>query len=310
MRSRLTVAGLAAGLALLTLAGCGSVGERSGTVSGGGAPPANNEADQDSAARKAQGAAPGATGSGSTTSNRVTVQRSRILTADLTVRAKSADDVGNVADKAITLVLGAGGDVAGDRRLRDGSRTSADVILKVPPAKYSDTLNRLAKLGKELQRTAQSEDVTDEVVDVASRVSSQTASVDRVRRLLASARNLGDIVTIEAELAKRQADLESLKARQRALDSQTADATITLHVKSPSAGAVVKEEDKRGFLAGLDAGWTAFAAGVTMLLTVFGAALPFLVVVAIMLGVIWLAVRRRRSAPGDGNRPPAPATST
>lgn len=311
MRSRLTAAGLAAGLALLTLAACG-VSEKSGTISesggGGGSAGAPNQ-DSSSAVGKAEGALPG-TASGPSTSNRVTIQRARILTADLTVRAKNAGDVGTVADKAITLVIAAGGDVAGDRRLQEGSQTSADVILKVPPAKYAATLNQLAKLGKELERSAKSEDVTDEVVDVASRVSSQTASVERIRKLLASAKNLGDIVTIEGELAKRQADLEALKSRQRALDAQTADATITLHVKSPSAATVVKKkENKTGFLAGLDAGWTAFTASVTVLLTVVGAVLPFLVLAAIVLGAVWVAIRRRRPTPGSGSSPPAPAPS-
>lgn len=308
MRSRLTVAGLMAMLALLTLAGCG-VDERSGRISGGEAP-AGSRAGQDSGATagKAEGAAPGSTGTGpATTGQRVTIQRARILTAELTVRAKSVDDVGDIADRAISLVEGAGGALAGDRRVQDGSRTQADVILKIPPAKYSDTLNQLGKLGKELQRAAQSQDVTDEVTDVASRVSSQTASVERIRKLLASARNLGEIVTIEAELAKRQAELESLQARQRTLDSQTADATITLHVKSPGAAAVKKEEKKSGFLAGLDAGWTAFTASVTVLLTVVGALLPFLVVSALALGVVWMLLRRRRGTVVA--REPAPSPS-
>lgn len=307
MRSRLAVAGLAAALALLTLAGCGAVGEKSGTISDGGAP-ANSQPNQDSgsAADKARQPAPG-TGSAPGTGNRVTIRRARILTADLTVRATSAGDVGRVADRAVTLVEGVGGELAGDKRVQDGSRTQADLILKVPPAKYSETLNQLAKLGKELQRSARSEDVTDEVTDVASRVSSQRASVERIRKLLANARSLGDIVTIEGELAKREADLESLQARQRALDAQTADATITLHVTSPNAAAAKKKEQERGFLAGLAAGWKAFTASVTVILTLFGALLPFLVVIAIVFGVLWTLLRRRRGT--AETRGPAPSPS-
>ncbi len=314
MRSRLTAIGTASALAVLTLtlAGCGAVGTRSEGASGanGRGDPAPTQDGGNAAGKVAPPGTVGATGNqpGTTISKRVTVTRSRILTADLTVRAKSAGDVGSVADKAIALVVAAGGEVAGDRRNQDGKLIQADVVLKIPPAKYADTLNHLAKLGKELSRSAQSEDVTDEVVDVASRVASQTASVERIRRLLASAKNLGDIVTIEGELARRQADLESLKARQRALDSQTADATITLHVKSPNAAAASKkDEDKRGFLAGLDSGWTAFTASVTVLLTVVGAVLPFLVLVLLLLAGVWLALRRRRHTGQGGGPAPAPA---
>lgn len=309
MRSRLTVAGLLAALALLTLAGCGSDAQN-GSASGGEAP-AGAAPDRDSGTTqgKTEGSAPGGTGSDpSSTGNRVTIQRARILTADLTVRAKNADDVGDIADRAISLVQGAGGELAGDRRVQDGSRTQADVTLKVPPAKYADTLDQLAKLGKEVQRSAQSEDVTEEVTDVASRVSSQTASVERIRKLLASARNLGEIVTIEGELARRTADLESLKARQRALDAQTADATITLHVQGPKTASAAKKSE-RGFLAGLAAGWTAFTASVTVGLTVLGALLPFLVIGLLGAGVLWLAMRRRRPAPANSGPPAVAAPS-
>ena len=305
MRSRLVAAGTVAALALLTLAGCGATSSDGGNA-GRKEAPANGgpENDTGSAAGKAREAAPeGSTGNSTSTTNaRVTIQRARILTADLTIRAKSVNDVGSVADRAITLVLAAGGESAGDSRVKDGTLTQADVILKVPPAKYSETLNQLAKLGTELQRSAKAEDVTDEVVDVDSRVSSQTASVERIRRLLASAKNLGDVVTIEAELAKRQADLESLKARQRTLESQTADATITLHVKAPGAAAAKpKKEDNAGFLAGLSAGWTAFTVTVTALVTVFGALLPFLILAMLVLAIVRLVLRRRRLTGGDNS---------
>lgn len=297
MRSRLTAAGLAAGLVLLTLAGCGAGRDTDRPASsggGGGTAPEQGAPSSDGKPGANEGSPPD-TGSAPSTSNRVTLQRAQILTADLTVRARNADDVGNVADRAIKLVQGLGGDVAGDQRMKEGSQTRADVNLKVPPAKYADAISQLAGLGKEVQRSAKSQDVTDEIVDVNSRISSQTASVERVRKLLASARNLGDIVTIEGELAKRQADLEALKARQRALDAQTVDATITLHVQSPAvADTPKKEEDKRGFLAGLDAGWTAFTASVTVLLTLVGALVPFLGVAAIVAGLVWLVLRRRQ----------------
>ncbi len=308
MRSRLTAASAAAVLTLLTLAGCGANGMGDQSSAGRGEP-ANSAPNRDSgpAAGKAEGAkpgapaAPGTTATDPTTGKRVTIGRARILTADLTIRAKSAGEVGSLADRAITMVEGAGGELAGDQRLQDGSRTQADVVLKVPPAKYTETLNALAKLGKELSRSAKSTDVTEEVADVASRVSSQTASVERIRKLLASARNLGEVVQLEGELSRRQADLESLKARQKALDAQTADATITLHVKAPNAATTVTKpkEKERGFLAGLDAGWSAFTAAITAVLTILGALLPFAIVIGLVLGVLWLAMRRRRQPAGD-----------
>jgi hypothetical protein len=235
----------------------------------------------------------------------VTIGPARILTADLTLRARSGADVADIATRATDMATAAGGELAGDRRTEAGSETRADLILKVPPVKYDTTLERMSKLGKELSRSAQTEDVTDQVVDIASRVSSQEASVARIRKLLTGARNLGEVVQIEGELAKREADLESLKARQRALDGQTSFATITLHVRGPKAAAATRAKPPGGFTAGLNAGWKAFTAATTWLLTAVGALLPFLILAAVILAAA-MAVRHWRQ-PSRPAPSPSPA---
>jgi Flp pilus assembly protein TadB len=139
------------------------------------------------------------------------------------------------------------------------------------------------------------QDVTATVIDLAARIQSQQASVDRVRALLARAQSIADITSIESELARRESDLESLKAQQRNLDDLTALSTIAVTLLGPDAATpAAPKPAQTGFLAGLKAGWKAFAASVGVLLTVLGAVLPF----AVLIGVpLWLALvwRRRRN---------------
>ena len=71
-------------------------------------------------------------------------------------------------------------------------------------------MDRLAQLGDEQTRSVQTQDVTESLVDVESRLVTQQASVDRVRALLAKANTIGEVVSIESELTKREADLDSL----------------------------------------------------------------------------------------------------
>lgn len=230
-----------------------------------------------------------------------------IITGELTVRVHSGDDVDSVDRRATAVVIAGGGQLTGDQRTAGGPLTQADLIFRVLPAKFATTLDQLGALGKEEGRTVTTEDVTGDVVDVNSRVGSQRASVERVRALLARASNLGEVVQIEGELARREADLESLQARQRALDAQTSFATLTLHVRGPQAAAVKPAPPARGFLAGLHAGWRAFTASVSVLLTMVGALLPFLGVAAVLAGLV-VALRRRRQSPAAASGPaPAPA---
>src|SRR5262249_60272583 len=85
--------------------------------------------------------------------------------------------------------------------------------------------------------TVSTQDVTSQVIDVAARLRSEQASVDRVRALLAQATSIGEIVSIESELTQREADLESLESQQANLNDLTALSTITATLLGPQAEA-------------------------------------------------------------------------
>ncbi len=226
--------------------------------------------------------------------------RSVVYTGELTVRA---GDLAAAADKAASIASGAGGYVfSSDTGVSSSgdNATSATVVVKVPPRAFATVLRSLAGLGTPLRSNQHAEDVTDQVVDVAARLRTQQASVARVRTLLAQARTVGEVVAVESELTKREADLESLQGRQRALDAQVALSTITLRLVSPAVAAT-RGSETRGFLAGLGAGWQNFLDALQAGLTVLGAMLPFAVVLGVLMGV---PVRRafmarRRTAAAD-----------
>jgi hypothetical protein len=217
--------------------------------------------------------------------------RSIVYTADLTVRA---GDVSAAVDKAATIATGAGGYVfssdTGVSPSGDDAR-SAMIVLKIPPRSFPTVLRSLAALGTTLGRNQHAEDVTDEVVDVAARLLAQQASVARVRTLLAQARTIGEVVAVESELTKREADLESLQGRQRALDAQVSLSTITLRLVSPAV-ATTRASETRGFLAGLGAGWHNFVEALQASLTVLGALLPFAVLLGVLVLVVGVPLRR------------------
>jgi aspartyl-tRNA synthetase len=121
---------------------------------------------------------------------------------------------------------------------------------------------------------------------------------DRITALLARAESIRDIMSIEAELSNRQAQLDSLTQQQAYLADQTSLATIKVSIeRKPSATPAPKKDDDHGFLAGLTAGWDGLRATVVAVLTVVGAVLPF-AVVGLLVGVpVWLLIRRLRREP-------------
>jgi hypothetical protein len=118
-----------------------------------------------------------------------------------------------------------------------------------------------------------------------------------VELLLARAQSIRDIVAIEAQLTRRQADLDSLKQRQAYLVDQTSMSTITVYLEKMSEKAATKKDDASGFLAGLSNGWDGMTTFLTGLATVTGTLLPFAVLVLLVGVPVWLLVRslgRRR----------------
>ena len=286
---------------VLVLAGCGASGNDNASTSEGAAAPVQK---QDSGGNEAGdgNAAPQQPQSADKPQAQPTITRQIIKTGSLTVEV---DDVADGRQKAVTAIAGLDGQVASEDTGSnpDGEITQANLVLKVPTKSFESAIQRLSDLGKRLQIHQESTDVTEQVVDVASRIESQRASLDRMRALMSKANAIGEIVSVESELTRREADLESLLAKQKNLALQTDLATLTLTLTDKGQPPAPAEDPDRGFLTGLKGGWDAFAATFSVLATALGAVLPFLVLLALIAVPLWRfrgRLRRQPAAPDSG----------
>jgi hypothetical protein len=232
-------------------------------------------------------------------------QRSIIYKGSITVRV---EDVNQAAAKATAIASGAGGFVGGDKRNSGSGAADATLELRVPADKFATVVDQLAGLGKEEQRGISTDDVTEETLDLDARIATQEARVASGRRLLAQAKTLNDLVMLESELAKREADLASLSAKKRRLADLTALSTITAVLLDPEAVTTSEDDSPAGFLGGLKGGWDALVASLAVLLTVIGALLPWLIAIGLPLwGALWLIRRFGRKTPRTVHAFAAPA---
>jgi hypothetical protein len=178
------------------------------------------------------------------------------------------------------------------------------LTLSVPADKLDTALDQLSKqVGTVLRRNTSSEDVTAQYVDTESRLKTMRASVDRVRALMARAKDIGQVVALETEMSRRQADLESLESQLAALKTSVERSTLAVSLSTPPSSNETVSDN--GFLAGLHSGWDAFTASAAGLFKAIGAVLPFAVFFAAVGAPIVLWWRRRLA-----NRPPvAPSPS-
>ncbi len=293
---------LAAGAAvvLVVLSGCSASDDGGGDSASsdrGAVSAAEAPAPAEGADAAAGGVAEVASQSGSKDASGGTAveQQQVISTGNVQLRA---DDVGQAIFDVRKVVDVHGGTISEDDTETDkeGDAFRSRMVLRIPTAEFDDAMSELEKVAPLVSSKRQSADVTTQVLDIDVRVEAQQRSIDRIQVLFDHATSIKDIVSIEGELSRRQADLASLQAQQRYLADQTSMSTITLAVeRTPKATKPKpKDHDEAGFLSGLSDGWGALKTFLVASSTVAGALLPWLVLMLVLAIPGWPLFRRLR----------------
>jgi uncharacterized protein DUF4349 len=147
-------------------------------------------------------------------------------------------DVAEAYRQAERIALERGGIVAGSQVRQEGERMVATVTLRVPADAdtYRATLEALRGIAeKVVDEQVQSQDVTEEHVDLESRIRNLRATEDSLLALLARAQRIEDILPIQRELTNVRGQIEQAQGRKQALERRSAMATINLQIREQVA---------------------------------------------------------------------------
>ncbi len=217
------------------------------------------------------------------------VARDVVKTASMTI---TVADTSEAADKAAVMVENSDGRV--DSRSEDAgserglARTS--VVLRVPVAKLDGVVRELKTLGAVQTAETRSEDVTAQRVDLDARIKALQTSVDRLLAIMRDAKDSEALIAAESALSQRQADLDSLRAQRDALGDRIEYSTIDVTFVAETIGGPAPKQ-YQGFVGHIEQGWDALVSVVGNLVLLFGLMLPWLGVVAVVGGVVYLIVR-------------------
>ena len=227
-----------------------------------------------------------------------------VRTASIAITTKNVDVA---ADKVASIAREQGGRVDGDNRSGTDASRTATLVVRVLPVHLERAMTLAAALGRETRRSLSADDVTQTKVDLDARVSALATSVTRLRELLRHSANVQDLLGVETQLSSREADLESMRAKQAALAGQVALAslTVTLSATSPPPPKARVGVHPAGFITAFAAGAHAVAVGFRLLAAGLGYSLPVLGPLALLLLLAWRLRRRRRASPAAGTAPPA-----
>jgi copper chaperone CopZ len=240
-------------------------------------------------------------------------ERMIVKNAEVNVLVKDSDVA---IDRLTQVVSDAGGYIVSSRiwyqPYEDGENYKyASITLGIPVDQFEVTMRRVRGLAiRVLDENASGEDVTDQFVDLQSRLTNLEATQERIKGFLEDAKSVDEALRINQELAQIEAQIEEVKGRMKYLSDRSAFSTITvtvtpdLPVIEPAPAPTPKPWTPSETLK--DAAETlvkAYQGIIEFGIWVFVAVLPILVPPALL---IWLFVKLLRRKP---NREPASSES-
>lgn len=223
-----------------------------------------------------------------------------VKNADLTVQVKKGA-FDHAWNKALQTANRFTGYVASSQRNVSDAEDEKDKTLsgklsiRVPARRFEETMVALRGLGKVLADTSTSDDVTEEFVDLESRLRNFRAQQGVLIRLMDKARNVNETLQVQSHLATTQAEIERITGRLNALKSLTEMSTINLNLGEPGikANAMVAEKSRSRF----EKAWDMALDGLAAIGTVLFVGTIWVVPLLLLGLAVFLLTRRLQRRP-------------
>ena len=248
-------------------------------------------------ARKSVSTASGAGSAVDTPSPKPVAEDSRklIRTASLTIRTAQYDaDL----DALTQLVKNVGGYIestyqSGDRE--NGSTRSSSMTLRIPSEKLDEFLNGLDGVGRVVDRSESSTDMTVQYADNEARLATLRAKMERLNELLEKAETVEDLISIESAIADTQYSIDGYETRQRTIDRQVDMSEVDVYLREDSPVEIASEMSlgeriSRAFQTSVE-GFGRFMRNMLVFLVM---ALPALGLIAVVTAAVLLIRRAKK----------------
>ncbi len=179
------------------------------------------------------------------------------------------------------------GFVGSESAYSESSRSSRNMTVRIPADRFDLLISFLeAQAVRVANKNITLRDVSEEFVDVEARLTTKRELEQRYRELLAKAKTVEEMLSIERELANVRAEIESMTGRLKYLSDRVAQSTLNLEVfQTFSPAYAFGQKLGKSFVDG----WYAFLGFLVWLAGLW----PFLLIV-LVIGFIFKYFKRRR----------------
>jgi len=141
------------------------------------------------------------------------------------------EDTDTAINRSLGIVAEYGGYVVSNQTWIKDDFKYATLSIGVPSENFEQMLRRLKDLAVNVtNETVSGQDVTDEYVDLKSRLTNLEATAARIRTFLEQAETVEESLTVSRQLSEIEAEIEQVKGRMAYLKDRSAFSTITLQI--------------------------------------------------------------------------------
>ncbi len=152
------------------------------------------------------------------------------------------DDVATAKKQIDSLVKVVGGYYANENLRNSNNQTGYDLTIRIPVANFERFVTFAENgTGKVLYKEIEARDVTEEFVDITSRLNSKRNSLARYNEILKKANTVKDIIEIEQSIRVLQEEIESSEGRLRYLNDCVGFSTLNLTISTENDFKYVPE---------------------------------------------------------------------
>lgn len=150
----------------------------------------------------------------------------RLMVKNANMRVQ-VENIPKAIDSTTKIIETAGGYIYESNHY--GNNT-ANMRFGVPASTLERTLDSISKIGVETSRNISSEDVTDQVVDMEAELANRKILRERLRALLSKAKDVKDVLAVEAELTRIQTEIDSIEGRLKKMKENISYSKVSLEL--------------------------------------------------------------------------------
>ncbi|UFT99742.1 DUF4349 domain-containing protein [Radiobacillus kanasensis] len=141
-------------------------------------------------------------------------------------------------------VFSTGGYIVESSSYREEENLQGTITVRIPQEKFRDFLTTVEETGTKLvNKSVNGQDVTEEYVDLESRLASKQVVEKRLLQFMEKAEKTEDLLKISSDLAMVQEEIEQIKGRMKYLDNKSDLATVTIQLIETSVNIPGIEKD-------------------------------------------------------------------